>query len=389
MVGEEDSYQEYINFFEEVFTVMDNNYYKPVSKETYDHFVGQFNEKIYKQLKGTGKSEDFVRWRSASLLIERLKSNEDIFSEFYPPKPAKEYEQTALGVRIDLGIEGTLKERGYETIQVEPRADAYNKGLRIGDTIVKIDDVDVLSLSEDEIQGMLSPLEDAKVKISYLSASLETVEIIVEPMEYFKQMVFKMSINVPHVYGLQIKRFNRKTAEDMYRYIKHFKESGQMKGLILDLRDNPGGPPLAAREISSFFLTGGTDFAYFQKKNQPRATLDVPVVPEEFRYDGPMVILINEKSGSASELFSGILQRRKRAVLMGTNSAGQVMLKSMFHFDDESMMLLITARGHHPDGAVFSFGGLIPDRHVEQIESKDIIDYAIKYLYYVNTQKNG
>ncbi|MCK5601370.1 hypothetical protein KAR91_05870, partial [Candidatus Pacearchaeota archaeon] len=160
-----------------------------------------------------------------------------------------------------------------------------------------------------------------------------------------------------------------------------------IRGLILDLRGNPGGPPLATREISAFFLKGGDDFAFFQKKGHPKALLDVPKIPGELHYDGPMVILINEKSGSASELFSGILQRKGRAVLMGQNSAGQVFLKSMFHFSDDSMALLITGRGHHPDGAVFSFNGLTPDRIIAKDEEIDIIDYAAAYFVYLNMKK--
>jgi C-terminal processing protease CtpA/Prc len=107
-------------------------------------------------------------------------------------------------------------------------------------------------------------------------------------------------------------------------------------------------------------------------------------VIKELKYDGPIVILINKGSGSATELFSGVMQKQRRAVLMGQNSAGQVMLKSMFHFDDESMVLLITARGHYPDGSVFSFGGLNPDRFVQNDEEDKIINYATEYLMYVN-----
>ena len=118
---------------------------------------------------------------------------------------------------------------------------------------------------------------------------------------------------------------------------------------------------------------------YFQKKNKPKALLKVPQIPEEFHYKGDIVILVDEKSGSASELFSGILQNRKRAVIMGTNTAGQVLLKSMFYFDDDSMVLLVTARGHFPDGKVFSYEGVSPN---ERIESQDIdlIKYAAEYL---------
>ena len=107
--------------------------------------------------------------------------------------------------------------------------------------------------------------------------------------------------------------------------------------------------------------------------------LSVPEISEEYRYPGPVAVLVNKESGSASELFSGILQKNKRAVLIGTNTAGKVLLKSMFNFDEDSMLLLITARGHFADGEVFDFNGLVPDYAVQD-EKADLIRYAAEKL---------
>ncbi|MCA9409064.1 MAG: PDZ domain-containing protein [Candidatus Omnitrophica bacterium] len=387
-LADDPAYQQYIDFFEEVFQTMEDNYYQPPNRQVYDRFIEQFNTKIYSQLKASNKSEDFVRWRSAALMIEALKTDEDIFSAFYPPEPAKEYEETVLGVGVDLGLEGTQTEQGFQITMIEPRCDAYQKGLRLNDVIVSINEENITALEQAQVEELLKPMQDTKTLIAFLEAQTqERKEITVETISFFKQMVFPMTIKVPYIYGLEIRRFNRKTAEDIFRFLQFFREQGPMKGLVIDLRGNPGGPPLAAREIASFFLPAGEDFAFFQKKGQPKALLDVPEIPQQYKYDGPIVILVDKKSGSASELFSGVLQRRRRAVLMGENSAGQVMLKSMFHFDDDSMVLLITSRGFHPDGMPFSFNGLTPDRRYDDIKEEDIVDYATKYLVYINAKK--
>jgi carboxyl-terminal processing protease len=110
--------------------------------------------------------------------------------------------------------------------------------------------------------------------------------------------------------------------------------------------------------------------------------LDVPTIPEDYKFNGPLAILVDHDSGSSAELFSGIMQRRGRAALLGKNTAGQVFLKSMFPFEDDSMLLLVTARGHHPDGAVFSFKGVTPDRPVQEGEEVDLIEMASLYLVY-------
>jgi len=347
-----------------------------------------FDTKIYSQLQGEGKSIDYIRWRSAALLVERLRSSEDIFSALYPPKPAKEYAETALGKRSDLGITGSRSAEGYVLSFIEPRSDAYEKGLHAGDIIKSLDGRQMADLTDAQITDLLTPLIDTTVEVSFLDVKNSLVrDVALLSKEYFKQTVFPLPVTVPGIYGLKVERFNRATSEDMLRFLEFFRSQSPIKGLILDLRNNPGGPPLSAREISSFFLPAGEEFAYFQKKGQDRAVLDVPTIPARYWYDGPIVIFIDKDSGSAAELFSGILQKRKRAVLMGVNSAGQVMLKSMFNFDDESMLLLITSRGHHPDGSVFSFGGLIPDNRVEGADDAALIRSAVAYFAYV--YKNG
>lgn len=387
-VPKKGSLEEYIAFFEEVYATMQKNYYQDIPREAFDAFVEKFKTSIYSQLKSEKKSDDYVRWRSAAYLVDNLKSSEDVFSAFYPPEPAKEYEESALGIKMDLGIDGNAVERGLEVTRVEPRSDAYTQGLREKNIVVAVGETRIAGMEKEKIIELLTPLIDSTTTIAYLDhQDGQEKSISVLSKEYFKQDVFMEPTALPWVYKIDIKHFNRMTGEDLFRLLQFYRQQGPILGLVIDLRGNPGGPPLAAREISSMFLPGGEQFAYFQKKGQPPSMLDVPVIPSEYRYDGPIVILVDKKSGSASELFSGVLQKRGRAVLMGTNSAGQVMLKSMFHFEDKSMVLLVVARGHHPDGSVFSFDGLVPDRRVEENENDAIMKYALKYLMYVNVKK--
>lgn len=380
-----DDSQEYMAYFEQVYKVMRDNYYETVKREDYDRFIATFNEKILPQLKTEKKSSDYVRWRSAAFLVDFLKTKEDVFSGLYPPKFAKEYAQDALGERIDLGIDGEKKDAGFLVNHVEPRSDAYALGLREGDILLKIGAQDIGGLDEKAIQEKLNPLKGASVKIVYISYE-DRAQKMIEPVskEYYKQTVFMKDVPIPGIFCLEIPKFNRMTGEDLLRFLVYVKERNP-QGLILDLRGNPGGPPLAAREISAFFLKGEDQFAYFQKKGQDKAELDVPVIPEEYKFNGPVVILVNKESGSAAELFSGVMQQKGRAVLMGDNTSGQVMLKSMFDLDDKAMLLLITSRGHYSDGRTFSFNGLDPDNKVTAEYQPDLIKIAAIYLYKVST----
>jgi len=231
-------------------------------------------------------------------------------------------------------------------------------------------------------------MEGEGVEIKYTRPSDgKTYAIKPVSKEYFKQFVFWVPVDVPGVFCIRIERFNQMTPDDMTKYMAQVIQRNAY-GLIIDLRGNPGGPPLAAQAISSFFLRPNEEFAYFQKRGQPKAGLMVPEIPAFFHYDGDIIILIDEKSGSASELFSGILQGNRRAQLMGVNSAGQVFLKSMFFMDDESMLLLVTARGHHPDGTVFSFDGLRPDLPYNG-DSDKAVYYAALYLLQKRQKERG
>jgi C-terminal peptidase prc len=373
-------YQAYLVFFKEVYKTVVENYFNPIDEQNLYKFLYVFNTRLYPEFKMSGATEKFIKWRSAAYLVEALRASDDIFSAFYPPREAQKYEQEALGKKVDLGIEGRLTSDGYEVTQLEPRADAYEKGLRVRDILVKIDSQAVLALTAEKIQELLVPLEGAEVRLEYLEQKQKSLrKIMVVSKEYFKQTVFTVPVDVPGIHCLQIPKFNQMTSEDLTTAMRDVLADQSRRGLILDLRGNHGGPPLAAMEISGFFLPPQDPFAYFQKRGQPPGALRVPELPAEYHYDGDLVILVDQGSGSSSELFSGILQRKGRAVLMGKNTAGQVFLKSMFNLSDGSMLLLVTGRGHHPDGEVFSFSGLVPDQPVAD-DNVDLVQYAVDYL---------
>ncbi|MBF0490916.1 MAG: PDZ domain-containing protein [Candidatus Omnitrophica bacterium] len=373
-------YQQYITYFEKVYKTFEDNYYLPPDHKVYDNFIVKFKTMIYAQLKSEGKSSDYVKWRSAWSLVDALKSKDDRFSQLYPPKPAEKFKQEALGQNIDLGIEGKKTDAGYLVTRMEPRSDAYEKGLRENDVLTAIDGMDIKPLAQADIEKKLTPLMNTKVSLSYNeqgTAQTKVLEVISK--EYFKQLVFLRPVSVPGVFDLEIQHFNRATAEDLFRYLQ-FIELQNPTGLIIDLRDNPGGPPLAAREISSMFLKGGDELTYFQKRGQEKADLDIPTIPDQYKFKAPIVILVNEGSGSCSELFAGVMQYYKRAVVFGVNTAGQMLLKSMFPLGDGSMVALVVSRGYLPDGTPFSFSGVTPDQIINNAPKDGLINLAAEYL---------
>ena len=376
----DNDYKQYIDFFEKVYKTFEDNYYILPDRKIYDQFLKKFNSKIYAQLKSEGKSNDYVRWRSTWYLVDALRTKDDRFTQFYPPKPAVKFQHEALGEKVDLGIEGQKNDIGFLVTRVEVRSDAYDKGLREDDIILQIDGAIVKGMTQEAIENVLTPLINTKVKLSYLSNETKTQKAIeVVSKEYFKQTVFLHPVPVEGVFCLEVPKFDRMTGPDMEHYLAIIKAQDP-KGLVLDLRGNPGGPPLAAEEISGFFLKGGDEFAYFQHRNNPKADLEVPVFGPQDQFTGPIVILVDDGTGSAAELFTGIMQFRGRAVVLGVNTAGQILLKSMFPMGDGSMVALVKARGYYPDGHIFGFDGITPDKIISDAPKDGLINLAAAFI---------
>ena len=376
------AHSQYLSYFEEVYKVMQDNYYFEVRRSDFERFLQVFDEKIYPSILLEHKSNDYVRWRSTAYLVEMLKQPDDLFSRYWPPKPAEKFAKEVYGKKVDLGIEGHVIDKGYVVDFIEPRSDAYEKGLRENDLIVRLDGSDVLALEENKLKDKLNPLEGTKVLIDYFSGASRAPHVLEAfSREYFKQGVFIKPTGVPDIYCLDLQKFNQGTPEDFSRLLGVIAPRNP-KGLIIDLRGNPGGPPLAARAISAFFLPNGEDLVYFEGRTRPKAVLDIPVLPPQYHIDWPIAVLVDKGTGSAAELFSGVLQDRKRAIVFGQDTAGQVLLKSMYDLSDGSTLALVNARGHFPDGRPFPFDGVHPNEYFPQDQKENMVGLAAKYLYF-------
>src|SRR5271170_7710403 len=155
MANPDKDYKQYTDFFEKVYKTFEDDYYLAPDRKVYDHFLQKFNSNIYAQLKSEGKSNDYVRWRSAWYLVDALRSRDDRFTQFYPPKPAVKFQHEALGEKIDLGIEGQKNDIGFLVTRMEPRSDAYDKGLREDDIILQIDGASVQGMGQDAVESKL------------------------------------------------------------------------------------------------------------------------------------------------------------------------------------------------------------------------------------------
>lgn len=354
----------YLDFMQEVFDTMDREYYAPISKETYDEFREEYLIKVIARLKDKETVIPEIKYLGAGLLVQKLKDPTDIFSGFLPPKETEEFKSEVLGYEQGIGLTGTMTDKGYLINRVEFRSDSYAKGLRPGDILLKIDGADVIKMNEEQLKKALFPPLGTKLLLDIFFAETKVEkQVEVEVIEFFKETLASVPTGVPGMYYIKINQFNQTTGDDFTKLLTYYMTKGMNK-LIIDLRGNGGGPPLAAREIASHLLPAGTDLFYFQRKNRPKILLRT--LPSRIHYTGDLAILVDKGSGSASELFAGTLQKRGRAFLVGAeNSAGKTFLKSMYNFEDKSMVILVTSLAYLYNGNTYDPSGLKPDFHAQ------------------------
>ena len=356
-----DDYQQpYLDHLEKVFRVMDEGYYKPVSKEVYEKFRQKFIDNVLSKLPKHGELIHEVAWRGGGLLVNSLKQPGDTFTNYIPPKQAKEYAKKVYGYQHDIGITGHMSGKGYIVDRVEKRSDSYKKGIRPGNIIISVNGRELIGLDIEEVKKLLTPELKSIVKVTvFLSETgqTETFEIVCE--EYFKETVKSIPTGVSGVFCLKIEKFNRETANDLKSHIRAFNQVG-MRFLIIDLRNNPGGPPLAVRELAGIFLPENTKLAYYKKRNQPLFGLSS--TSSDVHYGGSMMIMVDEMSGSSSELFAGTFKAYKRAIIVGkTPTAGMAYLKGLKQFDDGAMVAMITGLSYLFNGQELGLNGVAPN----------------------------
>lgn len=364
------------NFLGKVYETMDSHYYLPVSKMLYSQFLEEFPaEKLIALNSKSKKTPNFVHL-GAGLLVNRLKSPEDNFTNFVPPEKSKEFKEKAYAVTIDLGITGKKTKNGFEITHVQKHSEAFEKKVRAGDILKEVDGINVLSQEEKEIIKRLTPEQGKKTKLLILGFKTNIpYEIILESKSYFTETIKVEASPKPDVLVIRISHFNQMTGKDFGEELD-LQNINSKKMLVIDLRDNGGGPPLAAREILGFFMPQNDFLFAIARKKQKPVMLASP--NQSIRYEGPVTLLVNHKTGSAAEMFSGVLRSKKRAKLIGQKTAGATYLKSIYDFEDKSMIFMITSLTFLPDKSVFPKDGLTPDILLK--ENEDALQYTFQNL---------
>jgi carboxyl-terminal processing protease len=287
----------------------------------------------------------------------------DPHTSYLPPDAFKQMKVETSGRFGGLGIEITVR-KGILTV-VTPIEDtpADKAGIKAGDRIIKIEDESTLDMTLSEAVERLRGKINTEVNITIFREGME------EPLEVslmranIKVKSVKSKIYEGSIGYVRIRSFSKTTSQDLDKVLDEFRAK-QVKKLVLDLRNNPGGLLNQAVEVSDRFLNPENLIVYTQgRTDEQNMRFTTHDRVERVKY--PMIILVNGGSASASEIVAGALQDSSRAIILGTQTFGKGSVQTIIPLSDGSALRLTTARYYTPSGRVIQENGITPDITVE------------------------
>ncbi len=262
-----------------------------------------------------------------------------------------------------LGIEVGMEDGFIRVIAPIDDTPAQRAGVRAGDLIIKLDDTPVQGMDLNEAIDMMRGEVGTPIRLTIMREGRD------QPLdlEIVRDVIKVASVRhelLEAGYGyLRISQFQAHTGEDLVAAIRDMQQEGALKGLVLDLRNNPGGVLQAAVEVSNAFLDEG--LIVYTEGRLPNSELRFNASEETAAPATPLVVLINGGSASASEIVAGALQDHQRAVIMGTDSFGKGSVQTVLPLGEDRAIKLTTARYYTPSGRSIQAQGILPDLRVD------------------------
>lgn len=286
---------------------------------------------------------------------------DDPYSRYLKPGELQDYQDYITGTYTGVGITYTETDDGMLISAIEPDSPADSVGIIVGDVIVKIDGKAYAEYSRDEISSLFGTAENT-LKLSVLHSDGTTEDVNVTVAKVSRQSVFVTDYNgIMHVV---ITQFDEDTGAEFLTAVEKM-EAMNFKGMILDLRDNGGGYENQADMVADRILPEGI-IAYSEDKNGNRLS---EIKSDEQCINVPIVVLVNGRTASASELVTGAIRDFKAATIVGTKTFGKALGQTRRDYnEDGSGIILTVARYFTPSGECIHGVGITPDRIVEPSE---------------------
>jgi carboxyl-terminal processing protease len=290
-----------------------------------------------------------------------LQSLEDPYASYLDPKQFEVESQDFKGFFEGIGAQVGMRDGKLTIIAPIPDTPAERAGIRPGDVILEINKENTANITLLEAVSKIRGEKGTKVELLVLHLNEEQPETIVVQRGVIPLNSVQFSMLDGGIGHLRIFNFTDTTNDEVEEALEKFKDANG-KGLVLDLRNNPGGLLRSVVDVASQFLDEG--LVLYEVDAQGNRT-DWKVKPGGQGQDIPLVVLINEFSASASEVLSGALIDHDRATVIGTTSFGKGSVNTLRQLSDGSGVYFSIARWHTPDGTLIEGEGITPDVVVE------------------------
>jgi carboxyl-terminal processing protease len=306
--------------------------------------------------------------------IDGMLASLDPHSGFMPPEVYREMKIDTRGEFGGLGVEITIKDDVLTVVAPIEDTPAYRAGLASGDRILKIGDQFTKGMEITEAVRLMRGAPGSEVAITVMREGFERPREFILKREVIKIKSVKSKTLEDGFGYVRVTQFQERTAIDLERNLAELRQvsNGVLKGLILDLRNNPGGLLDQAVEVADLFLQEG--LIVYTKGREADAQMDFSARRSGSEPECPIVVLINGGSASASEIVAGALQDHGRAAILGTQSFGKGSVQTILPLGDDSGLRLTTALYYTPKGTSIQAKGITPDILVQQAEIKEAGD---------------
>jgi carboxyl-terminal processing protease len=290
----------------------------------------------------------------------------DAHSSFMTPEEFKELQIETKGKFSGIGIEITMKDRLLTVVSPIEGTPAYQAGIKAGDQILKINGTATKNITLMEAVKMIRGPKGSKITLTINREGFPQPKDFVLDREIIPIHSVKARILDNGIGYIRVTNFQDSTDADLQAYLKKMRQRlSPFKGLILDLRNDPGGLLEQAVRVSDEFLKSGL-IVYTEGRSRNQSMRFYAQPGGEAKLTNiPMIVLINEGSASASEIVAGALKDQKRALIMGTKSFGKGSVQTIIPLEDGSALRLTTALYYTPSGITINEKGIIPDVVVE------------------------
>ncbi len=300
--------------------------------------------------------------------IQGMLSGLDPHSTYLDPESFKEVRIGTEGKFGGLGIEVTMENGFVKVVAPIDDTPAHRAGIKAGDLITRLDDSPVKGMTLSDAVRRMRGKPNTKIKLTVIR------EDEPQPLEF---VLTRAIIKITSVRGkiledgygyLRVTQFQSSTADAVRRQLGKMKKQsgGALKGIVLDLRNNPGGVLNGAVAVTDTFLRKGVIVS--TKGRIEDSQLKFTATPNDYSDDAPIVVLVNGGSASASEIVAGALQDHKRAIIMGTKTFGKGSVQTILPMKNGAALKITTARYYTPQDRSIQAAGIVPDVVVEDLK---------------------